>query len=220
MEGEAGALPYLVSAFAARCVDVLAEPTNVLYAKVNAFLNRGPNWLDRGSSADVSYLASHWCAKVLLHPPGDEAEGSHWREVVWLLSWFADGVRTPADVEILRKGSVFEKVMALFGHPSLRAYRRVEGVREGEAVGGSLQGRVRGLVLRFIARVALVDGGATTLVTRVGVMAWLENIGGSGWVDEAGVDVAAGIGVGILRRCDRERVGEWSSGVLDGEIPF
>lgn len=204
-------LPYLVSTFAVRAIDVLTDPTHVLYAKLNAFLNKAPEW-------QVSWLASYWCMQVLLRPPEDDAEGAYWREVLWLLGWLGDGVRTAEDVEMLRKGGVFERVMALFGHPSLRAYRRVD-VQQVETLGGSFQGRVRSLVLRVVGRVALVEGGATTLVTRAGVVAWLDVIVEAGWVDEDGVVVVKGIKDAILQRCERSRVVEWSAGLLEHDIP-
>lgn len=205
------ALPYLVSAFAARAALVLALPSHPLYAKLNAFLILRPAWR-------VPRLASYWCARVLLHPPEDDVEGAHWREVVWLLDWLGEGVRDAGDVEMLRKGGVFERVMAVFGHPSLRAYRRLDGLR-GEMVGGSLQGRVRGLILRFVGRVALVEGGATTLVTRAGVIAWLDVVAEAGWVDEDGLIIVKGIREAILQRCERDRVVEWSAGLMEHDIP-
>jgi nucleolar pre-ribosomal-associated protein 1 len=204
-------LPHIATSFAARALSILTDPTHVLYAKMNAFLNRGPSW-------HVPRLASYWCAQILLHEPDDEAEGAHWREVVWLLCWLVDGVREAADVEVLRVGGVFERVLALFGHPSLTGYRRLEVDFEKVEMGGrSWQGKVKSLVMMLVGRVALVDGGATTMVTRAGILAWLDAVVVSGWVDEDGENVVKGIREAILERCDEARVKEWSSGMLTME---
>src|SRR6266480_4914374 len=143
-------LPHIVTSFAARVLPILTDPTHVLYGKANAFLNRGPSW-------HVQRLASYWCAQILLHEPDDEAEGAHWREVVWLLGWLVDGIRKWEDVDILRVGGVFERVLALFGHPSLAGYRRLElDFEKVEIGGGSWQGKVRRLVMMLVGRVTLV----------------------------------------------------------------
>ena len=210
-------LPSIASTLAARAVPVLADPSHPLYAKLNGFLNRGPAW-------SVPGLARHWCALTLLAPPDEpasaaaDADAALWREAAWVLAWMADGVRGPADVEVLRRGAVFERVMALFAHPALRPFRRVDVGEGAERTAGSVVSRIRSLVLRLIGRVALVEGGATTLVTRAGVLAWLDVVVTSGWVDDAAKAVVAAIREAVLQRCDRARVAEWSSGTLVEEM--
>jgi nucleolar pre-ribosomal-associated protein 1 len=137
---------------------------------------------------------------------------------VWLLGWLVDGVRTAADVEALRVGGVFERVLALFGHPSLVGYRRLEvDFERVEMGGGSWQGKVKSLLTMLVGRAALVDGGATTMVTRAGILAWLDAVVVSGWVDEDGEVVVKGIREAILERCDEAKVKEWSAGLLTME---
>ena len=58
-----------------------------MYAKVNEFLNRGPEW-------NVTKLPSYWVDKVLMKPPTDE-EG-YFQEAEWLLDGLIDGLRTSA----------------------------------------------------------------------------------------------------------------------------
>lgn len=153
-----------------------------------------------------------------MHEPDDEAEGAHWYEVVWLLSWLVDGVQAKMDVEVLRVGGIFERVLALFGHPSLAGYRRLEADFEKvEIGGGSWQGKVKSLIMMIVGRVALVEGGATTMVTRAGILAWLDAVAVSGWVDEDGEGVVMGTREAILERCDEARIKEWSSGLLKME---
>lgn len=207
------ALPYIASSFATHILPILTDPTHALYSKVNSFLNRGPSW-------QVPRLAAYWCAQILLQAPGDEAEGAHWREVVWLLCWLVDGVRGPADVEVLRLGGVLERILALFSHPSLAAYRRLDvDFERVEKGAGSWQGKVRSLIVMLVGRVALIDGGATTMVTRAGILAWLDAVLASGWVGEDGEGVVKGIKEVILERCDEARVKEWSAGLLQRRHP-
>lgn len=71
------------------------------------------------------------------------------------------------------------------------------------------------MVVMLVGRVALVDGGATTMVTRAGILAWLDAVVLSEWVDEDGARVVKGIREAILERCDDDaRVKEWSAGLL------
>lgn len=58
-----------------------------MYAKVNEFLNKGPEW-------NVRKLPSYWMDKILMKPPTDD-EGLH-QETEWLLDGLIDGLRTSA----------------------------------------------------------------------------------------------------------------------------
>lgn len=80
-------LPYFAGAVAARCLIVLANPLHPLYAKVNKFLNRRPQW-------ELAKLPSYWVDKILLNPPVDD--DGHYQEVEWLLEVLTDGLRTPS----------------------------------------------------------------------------------------------------------------------------
>jgi nucleolar pre-ribosomal-associated protein 1 len=205
-------LPGLPVTFAARAVNVLKEPTHVLYPKLNEFLNRGPAWRIRA-------MPAWWLERVLLHPPSDaDTDGSYWREVVWVLSWLVDGLRTNDDFDILRRNGVFEKCMALFFHPELESRRggrfvelvTDEGVLEREQ---GLQAKVRPLVLRLVGRAAFV-GGATVVVTGMGGLAWLRDVEGVVGEGRGAKGVVEAVRRLILERVDGEKVREWSGGAL------
>jgi nucleolar pre-ribosomal-associated protein 1 len=196
-------------AFAAKAVDVLKDPTHALYVKVNDFLNRGPIWRVRS-------MCAYWLEQVLLHPPGDaDTEGAYWREVVWVLEWLVDGLRTNDNFDIMRRNSVFEKTMALFFHAALDRRRFVELVVDTDALARepSLQAKIRPLILRLVARAALV-GGATVLITGAGVLAWLKDVKSLVASEKRASKVVEDIEKAILQHADQEKIRDWSGGVL------
>jgi len=206
--------PSLASTWASRAIGILADPTHVLYEKINEYMNLGPAWR-------VGRMIGYWTDRVIAHPPDDEAEGAYWREVIWLLEWLEDGLRTAEDVEPFRRNDVFERLLALFAHPALNGYGNSAGKvaslfldADKLAQENSLQAKVRPLILRILARTVVV-GGATTLVTRTGVLAWLKVVKGMKWAGVGqGDEVLQGLERYILELCDGERVGEWSAGGL------
>lgn len=201
----------LATTWASFAVGVLVDPTSVLYPKVNEYLNQRPRWR-------VSKMAEYWTEKIILQSPEDENEGAYYRELIWLLNWLYEGLRTEADVDTLRKTTVLEKVFATFLSPALgngfggKIFELVvDGPRlEREA---SLQGKIRPLVLRIVGRVVAV-GGATTLITRTGILGWLAEVKSMSWVGKEGVTFLTGLEKVIIERSDKERVGEWSGGTI------
>jgi nucleolar pre-ribosomal-associated protein 1 len=205
--------PALAATWAARSVKVLVDPTHVMYEKVNEYMNLGPAWR-------VGKMASYFTEQILLHPPTDEADGSYWREVLWLLEWIEDGIRSIDDIEPLRRHDIFERLFSLFSHPALNGYGSSKIAAElfldksklGDATG--LQGKVRPVILRIVARVVTV-GGAETLVTRCGVLAWLGVVKGMGWIGgDEGKRVVVELERCVLKGCKGDRVGEWSRGAI------
>ena len=82
-----GPLTYYAGVLAAGLLLVLGDPMHFMYAKVNAFLNRGPKW-------DVTKLPSYWVDKILMNPPTHD--DGHFQETEWLLDGLIDGLRTSA----------------------------------------------------------------------------------------------------------------------------
>ena len=80
-------LPYYAGVLAADLCSVLSDPLHFMYAKVNEFLNRGPEW-------NVTKLPSYWVDKVLMKPPTDD--DGYCQEAEWLLDGLVDGLRTSA----------------------------------------------------------------------------------------------------------------------------
>jgi nucleolar pre-ribosomal-associated protein 1 len=214
-------LPNLTSTFATHALPLVCDPTSVLFPKICAFLMRRPSW-------NLSGMVKYFLEQILLHPPSRDAAESDatvWRELLWLLDWIYDGTRGPEDVDILRKTDAFERIMHIFNHGALQRYKRLEidgadpgkeSVVSGTKTGINLQAKVRSLIVKIIGRVVLVSGGATTLATRTGVLAWLKELRDLKVVDRRGTEILMALETEILQRCERERVREWSSGFLFG----
>ena len=203
-------LPYLTTSFASHALPILTDPTSPLYPKLCTYLCRGPSW---HPASQLLTLAT----QILSHPPSDPdaADAAHYAELTWLLDWVADGVRGAADADLVRRAALIERLAALWNHPSLARFRRLEGLEEGAEVGkGSLQSCVRSAIVRIVARVALVPGGATMLLTRSGTLAWLQGVRQLGLVDERGKEILKVLEDEIVKRADPERLEEWGSGLL------
>ena len=171
-------LPYLIGTFANRAMEVLQDPAHDMYPKVNKYIMKGAEWR-------TSRLPAYWLADTVGNQPF--YDDTYWREVLWVLEWLVDGLRTLADIDMLRRGGVFEKVMALYSSP---AAVRVKGLQ--------------GTVLELMYRATCVPGGSDVLITRAGVLSWLRMLDGK---DEM-------IGLmreEVLRTCDQKRVEQWSS---------
>ena len=165
----ASPLPSFITSLAAQMLLVEVDPGHKLYGKVNTFLLRGPSW------GEAQKSMRYWLDRILLHEPDDD-DGGYSVEVEWLLDTLAWGLRTEADVEVYRRAGVFERVLALYAQPLLR-----KGLRR----------MMLGLVWRVVQA-----GGGLTLVTRVGVLSWLEMEGEEGEVRRE------------LKRCIEEEGGE------------
>lgn len=198
-EGVPGRLEYLAGAFVCAALKVQTEPTHVVYPKLNAFLNKDPEWR-------VHKLPGYWIQQIVLSTPESEDEvNAYWLEVHWVLDWIADGLRTAGDVEILRRAGVFERLMAVYAAPGCE-----RGVRE--------------KVVEVLWRVMDVEGedgeggmesgrkGAEMLVKRCGVVGWLDMVkpsrtGVEGWLRRR-----------VLEYVDGEIVGRWAGVDRGGDI--
>ncbi|KXS97862.1 hypothetical protein AC578_7649 [Pseudocercospora eumusae] len=180
-------LPYLAGTFTTHALKVEINPTHFLYPKMNKFLIRGPEWR-------ISKLPAYWFALATSSPSEDSYEEEtgpfYWKEVTWVLEWLIDGLRTKRDLEILRRGNVFEKVLGLW----MSCPGAVERARV----------TCREKVLELVFRATCVEGGCQVLVTRTGVLAWLEMVKGkekNGMVD--------GLKKRILEGVDGEKLRSW-----------
>ncbi|OAA69024.1 ribosome biogenesis protein Urb1 [Cordyceps fumosorosea ARSEF 2679] len=178
---DAGPVPSSFVSFATHALDVLRSPLHPLYAKVNAFLTRSPAW-----PAEKLPMAHD----VLHGAPGEDDR--YYTELAWLLAHLLDSLRTPSDLGVFHRKRWLEKVLALAANPYLRA-------------------NLRARVLRIVYRATCIDGGSTTLVTRFGVMSWLD-----GRRAAADSPEDAAVYVALMRRvwetCDQARVTAWSKG--------
>ncbi|KAF2488089.1 ribosome 60S biogenesis N-terminal-domain-containing protein [Neohortaea acidophila] len=172
------ALPYLAGTFATRALRVQMQPMHVMYPKMNKYLNKGPEWR-------IQKMPNYWLDNTVLSTP--EMDDEYWEEAQWVLGWLIDGLRTPADHEILRRAAVFEKVMSFDGSP-----------------GAAGRKDVRHAILELLWRATFVEGGSTTLITRTGVLGWLDMIESSG----DGVELA--LKKRLVETCDKTKIEEWS----------
>ncbi|RCI10363.1 hypothetical protein L249_4299 [Ophiocordyceps polyrhachis-furcata BCC 54312] len=176
---ESGPVPSALVAFAAHAMDVLQSPLHPLYAKVNRYLTRSPVW-----SPDKIPLAHD-----ILHGEPSE-DDRYYAEIAWLLTYLVECLRTSRDLDVFRAKKWFEKMLALASNPHLRA-------------------GLRNRLLAIVYRATCIHGGSTTLVTRFGVLAWLDG-------QRVGSDTAVEAGVcrRLMRRvwetCDQQRVAVWS----------
>jgi nucleolar pre-ribosomal-associated protein 1 len=178
---DAPPLPYLTGTFAARAFRAQTQPASDMYPKINRFLIRGPEWRS-------SRLPGYWFSNTVSGLP--EEDDAYWREVRWVLEWLVDGLRTGADFDLLRRAGVFEKAMALARGP-----------------GAAANPSVRELVLELLSRAAAVDGGALSLVTRCGVLAWLEMLATTTTTDDAAR--AEALRAKIVASCDAGKLEDW-----------
>ncbi|KAF2645522.1 hypothetical protein P280DRAFT_417343 [Massarina eburnea CBS 473.64] len=175
--------PYIGGVFAARCVPIIADPTHFLFPKINAFLTSRPAW-------SISNLPRKFCRTILLAPPDED--GFYHKEVDWFLDYLIDALRTPADMEIFRTTNMFERVISYYSSKSCSI-----GAKE--------------KIVRLLLRAASVEG-ATTLITRCGVVAWVRTMLEQRDYRGRALKVLV---ERLWAGCDKEKVGDWSSGSLD-----
>ncbi|KAF2143907.1 uncharacterized protein K452DRAFT_247410 [Aplosporella prunicola CBS 121167] len=178
--------PYVAGVFATHAVTVIADPTHFMYPKVSAFLTKGPSW-------NIGRIPSSWAEKIILNPPEDD--NAYWKEVDWLLDFFVDGLRIPEDMEIFRARNVFERILALYTFTNVSQ-------------------KTREKIIRLVFRAAAV-GGSTTLITRSGVLSWIE----MQLVSKTGnAAVLRQLAARLYETCDQGRVEEWSHGGAKSDV--
>ena len=168
-------LPYLAGAFAAQALHVMIEPAHFMYPKLNRHLMKDPCWR-------VDKLPSYWLQATIISVPEDD--DGYWKEVQWVLEWLVAGLRTSTDLDIMRKSGVFERVMALYSSPAASEHL------------------VKQRVLELLYRATCIKGGSDTLITRAGVLSWLD-------IAQDG-SICRTLRKRVLETCDAKRVHEWS----------
>ncbi|GAB7346787.1 hypothetical protein MBLNU459_g1887t1 [Dothideomycetes sp. NU459] len=171
---------YIATTFFTHALAVLQDPSHFIYPKLNKYLNKGPSW-------NIPKLCSHWIDKTVLEVP--EEDDKHWDEVEWVLGFLVDGTRTLQDVSLLLNRHTMEKILGLYASPSAPR-------------------TLKESVLKLVYRVAAA-GGATSLVTRTGILAWLHTRETLGDADAASMAVLKSRIEGGI---DPSRVTAWSKG--------
>lgn len=141
---DAGPIPNTIVAFARHALGVLKDPHHALYGKINSFLTRGPVW--RLDRLPLVY-------EILQEGP--ELDDAYYTELSWVLVYLLDGLLAEADMAMYHNTRLFERLLSLMGNPYMRRSLRMQ-------------------TLKIIYRATCIDGGSTTLITRFGIVSWLE----------------------------------------------
>lgn len=179
-----GPVPSAFTAFATHALDVLKNPLHALYPKINTFLTRSPVW-----SLDKLPMAHD-----ILHGEPSE-DDRYYTEITWLLTYLLDSLKTTFDLGIFHKKRWFEKIFTLGSNPYLRANLRTR-------------------ILRLLYRATCIEGGSTTLVTRFGILSWLDTQRAACEIsDEA--EVYSMLMKRVWETCDQAKVKAWSKGGVE-----
>ncbi|KAG6005849.1 hypothetical protein E4U21_007557 [Claviceps maximensis] len=179
-----GPVPSAFTAFASHGLDVLKNPLHPLFPKVNSYLTRSPVW-----GADKLPLAHD----ILHGTPSDDDK--YYTELTWLLVYLVDSLKTPFDLGVFHKKRWFEKILSLGSNPYLRSALRTR-------------------ILRLVYRATCIEAGSTTLMTRFGLISWLDARRAACPVQDDVLVYEA-----LMRRawetCDQKKVCEWSRGGIE-----
>lgn len=180
------AFPYLGSTLAARCVGIVADPTHSMYSKISKFLTKAPAW-------NVQHLLSEFWHSIVASDPDDET--TYHQDVDWFLEYLMDSLRTPQDMEYFRKSNIVEQLLDHYGSRSCN-------------------GAAKEKILRLLLRATHVEG-STTLVTRCGLLPWIQMMLDNQDPRHRTLKTLASR---VYETCDQERVKEWSSGAIAGVV--
>jgi nucleolar pre-ribosomal-associated protein 1 len=178
--------PYVGGVFAAHCVQAITDPTHVMFGKINTFLTNRPSW-------NTKALPRRFVRIIINSQPDDD--GSYHKEVDWFLDYLIDCLRTPDDMEIFRLTDMFECLLSYYVSKSCAISAREK-------------------IVRLLLRAAAV-GGSTTLITRCGLLSWLQMMLINNDHRHGALKVLASR---IYELCDKEKVDEWSSGTIEGIV--
>lgn len=178
--------PYVGGVFAARAVAVLADPAHFMFGKINEFLMKKPQWV-------VENLPRYF-GRVIINSEPDQ-DGAYHKEVEWYLEYLIDALRTPEDMEIFRTKNVFERLLSYYVSPSCAASAKEK-------------------IVRLLLRAAAV-GGSTTLVTRCGVVSWIQMRLES---NDRRHGLLRRLASRIWETCDQAKVAGWSSGTAEQAV--
>jgi nucleolar pre-ribosomal-associated protein 1 len=169
-------LPTTITAFASYALAILRDPLHCLYPKINKFLSQGPTW----------QLDKFPLLHVILNEP-PTLDDAHYSEVAFLLSYLTSGLQTAGDMAIFHKRHVFEKLLTFYNNPYL---------------GKNLKEKI----LRALWRATAIEGGSTTLITRLSILSWLQ----AQMRLESGNRGLKALMERLLKTSDEEKLKAWS----------
>lgn len=174
-----GPIPNTIVAFARHALNVLKDPLHCLYGKVNTFLTKGPTWR-------VDKL-------LMVHDilqEGPELDETYYSELSWLFLYLLDGLQAVPDMSLYHNTRLFERLLSLASNPYLRQNLKMQ-------------------ILKVLFRATLVEGGSTTLITRFGIVSWLE-AQSAVYSAAPGGDVYKALLKRIWETSDKEKASTWS----------
>jgi nucleolar pre-ribosomal-associated protein 1 len=183
---ESASFPHVGAVFAAHCAKVVADPTHFMFGKINKFLTTRPSW-------EVKNLPRKFGRDIINSEPDED--GSYHKEVDWFLDYLIDCLRTQEDMEIFRINNIFERLLSFY-------------VSKSSAISS------REKIVRLLLRAAAV-GGSTTLITRCGLVSWIQAMLENRDYRRKALRVLA---ARVWEQCDKEKVDEWSGGSVKGMV--
>jgi nucleolar pre-ribosomal-associated protein 1 len=180
------AFPYLGGILAARCVRIVADPTHSMYSKMSKFLTKAPAW-------NVQHLLSEFWHSIVASDPDEES--TYHQDVDWFLEYLLDSLRTPQDMEYFRKSNIVEQLLDHYESRSCNAAAKEK-------------------ILRLLLRATHVEG-STTLVTRCGLLPWIQMMLDN---QDPRHRTLKALASRVYDTCDQDRVKEWSSGAIAGAM--
>ncbi|EWC45411.1 hypothetical protein DRE_00810 [Drechslerella stenobrocha 248] len=193
-------IPTVTATILADLLAVVARPTHFLYEKTM-------RWLQARACIDLREVPM---LRELLR---SEAE-NRWREVIWLLERLARGMKRAADVEICRRRGVFEEILSVYTLSDVASSSKA-AVSSSSAVAGrgvSAEKLVRLRVVAVLWGAAGLSAGATTLVTRTGVLSWARVVMCSPVTGDEERLRLKRLVARLWEVCDTPYVLDWSSG--------
>jgi len=176
--------PSAFVAFAVHALPILASPLHPVYEKVNKFLMKAPGW----GASRIPLLHD-----ILQDAPTDE--GTYYAERAWLFPFLLDCLQTTADLDLFRRSGCFEEICTEISNPYMKTGLRTR-------------------VFKILYRATCIEGGSTTLVTRFGIMSWLEMQRQDYFLTKEEKLIAAALKERVWRTCDQGRVSTWSHGSI------
>lgn len=184
---DAGPIPNTIVAFIRHALGVLKDPQHCLYGKINTFLLKSPVW-----KLDRLPLVHD----VLQEGP--DLDNTYYSELSWLFAYLLDGLQTDADITMYHNTRLFERLLSLTSNSYMRQNLRTQ-------------------VLRILYRATSIQGGSTTLITRFGIMSWLEARAAVQPMG-TGAEVYQALARRIWETADQKRAQEWSKHGIEAAL--
>ena len=227
-------MPHLLTTFASMAAPLLMNPKGKLYEPINKFLLSSPSW-------KAERLLRWWLQNTIRQPPAFRSSSSTRKHAVdstpnqdepetilsippspmttspakmllqnqyhiqlhFLVSLLYHSVRSHSDIGILRRSTpTLESLLTLCSGDVYLP----RGLRE--------------LIVALLWRITTVQEGSDMLITRCGIISWLESLITSRGVGKGSEDLLGRASLKLLlkevwQNCNQERATDWSCGNID-----